>query len=490
MKNMKKGKRILALLVSLCMVVTMIPAMAFAAEEGADPAAPALTVKAGDTVKEFTTAELEAVAAADLGADAQENRLTYSGFNSVNILDVCTGAWGPTVESLLKEAGVDTAKLADDTLLSFTSGGERPFTSKLTWGQIEAPAYYYPNAELAKGGEKATEEALKDAKKVPAIIDLKAQDSKKGNTQLSIGQQSPNDVNLPAFNKAMATGGTITVESAEAEQLQAVTASVQPGIIDAGSTIELNVEDGWIYYTLDNTEPTKMDYLYTYMNKKDIVESRTITAPEKTGTFTIKAFAANYGNKDSEVKTFTYRVAEERVSGIKLNKKTVTLAPKASQQLTAAVSPANASIKDVTWTSANKKVAKVNAKGKVTAVAQGKTTITATTADGNKKASCTVYVGPKKAVLKTVKNTKKGAVTASWKRDAKASGYKVFAATNKAFSKNVKSKLVTKNKTTKATLTKLKKGQKYYVKVRAYKTMDGKKVYGAFSAVKTVKVKK
>ena len=93
-------------------------------------------------------------------------------------------------------------------------------------------------------------------------------------------------------------------------------------------------------------------------------------------------------------------------------------------------------------------------------------------------------------MLKTVKNTKKGAVTASWKRDAKASGYKVFAATNKAFSKNVKSKLVTKNKTTKATLTKLKKGQKYYVKVRAYKTMDGKKVYGAFSAVKTVKVKK
>ena len=58
---------------------------------------------------------------------------------------------------------------------------------------------------------QATEESLKDAKEVPAIIDLKAQDLKKGNTQLSIGQQSPNDVNMPAFNKAMATGGTITV---------------------------------------------------------------------------------------------------------------------------------------------------------------------------------------------------------------------------------------------------------------------------------------
>ena len=35
-------------------------------------------------------------------------------------------------------------------------------------------------------------------------------------------------------------------------------------------------------------------------------------------------------------------------------------------------------------------------------------------------------------------------------------------------------------------VTNLKKGKTYYVKVRAYKTVNGKKLYGAYSAVKRV----
>ncbi|MEI3502398.1 MAG: hypothetical protein V8Q42_01595 [Anaerovoracaceae bacterium] len=49
---------------------------------------------------------------------------------------------------------------------------------------------------------------------------------------------------------------------------------------------------------------------------------------------------------------------------------------------------------------------------------------------------------------------------------------------------------VTKNvKGSSKTFTKLKKGKKYYVKVRSYKTSEGKKIYGNYSRVKTVKVK-
>ena len=50
---------------------------------------------------------------------------------------------------------------------------------------------------------------------------------------------------------------------------------------------------------------------------------------------------------------------------------------------------------------------------------------------------------------------------------------------------------VTRNKTTSKTFKKLKKGKRYYVKVRSYKKVDGKKLYGAYSkAKKTAKIKR
>ena len=46
-----------------------------------------------------------------------------------------------------------------------------------------------------------------------------------------------------------------------------------------------------------------------------------------------------------------------------------------------------------------------------------------------------------------------------------------------------------KTNTPKYTIKKLKK-KKYYVQVRAYRTVNGKKIYGDWSKVKSVKVKK
>ena len=62
-------------------------------------------------------------------------------------------------------------------------------------------------------------------------------------------------------------------------------------------------------------------------------------------------------------------------------------------QLTATVSPDNATDKSVTWTSANETIATVDATGKVTALKAGSTDITATTANG-KSASCRITVKP------------------------------------------------------------------------------------------------
>jgi len=61
-------------------------------------------------------------------------------------------------------------------------------------------------------------------------------------------------------------------------------------------------------------------------------------------------------------------------------------------QLNATVAPANATNRNVTWTSSNTNVATVNASGIVTAVGAGTATITVRTADGNRTAQVTVDV--------------------------------------------------------------------------------------------------
>ncbi|GHV66046.1 hypothetical protein FACS1894199_08550 [Bacteroidia bacterium] len=81
------------------------------------------------------------------------------------------------------------------------------------------------------------------------------------------------------------------------------------------------------------------------------------------------------------------------VTGITLNETTLTLAIGATETLTAAVLPEDATDKTVTWSSSTPATATVSSSGVVTAVAAGTTTITATAGD-NKTATCVVTVNP------------------------------------------------------------------------------------------------
>ena len=95
---------------------------------------------------------------------------------------------------------------------------------------------------------------------------------------------------------------------------------------------------------------------------------------------------------------------------------------------------------------------------------------------------------PKSVTPKTVKAAKK-AVSVEWKKVSGVSGYEIQLATDKKFKKNKKTVTVKKQKTTKTTVKKLKAKKKYYVRVRTYKTVNGKKVYSSWSKVKSVKTK-
>ena len=92
--------------------------------------------------------------------------------------------------------------------------------------------------------------------------------------------------------------------------------------------------------------------------------------------------------------------------------------------------------------------------------------------------------------LTSAKNLKGKKLSLKWAKNTKASGYQIQYATNSKFSK-AKSKLVTGGKKSSITLTKLKKGKNYWVRIRSYKKVSSKtKCYSAWSKVKKVKIKK
>lgn len=77
---------------------------------------------------------------------------------------------------------------------------------------------------------------------------------------------------------------------------------------------------------------------------------------------------------------------------VELNRTSKTLYIGDKYTLKATVSPSNASNKSVKWKSSDTKVAKVSSSGVVTAVGRGTATITCTTNDGNRKATCKITV--------------------------------------------------------------------------------------------------
>ena len=92
----------------------------------------------------------------------------------------------------------------------------------------------------------------------------------------------------------------------------------------------------------------------------------------------------------------------------------------------------------------------------------------------------------KKQTAKVKAGKKK--LTVTWKKDKNVSGYQIKIATKKNF-KGAKTYTVKSYKTYKKVIKKLKANKKYFVKVCAYKTVGKSKVYGAYSAVRSCKVK-
>ena len=108
-------------------------------------------------------------------------------------------------------------------------------------------------------------------------------------------------------------------------------------------------------------------------------------------------FASNYIDYSYSQRTFGYPIRPVyddriRVSGIQLNRTSMSLTEGSSFTLVATIQPSNATDKRVRWSSSNKEVADVSSEGFVQAIRPGTAVITVTTVDGNKTATCSVSV--------------------------------------------------------------------------------------------------
>ena len=314
-----------------------------------------------------------------------------------------------------------------------------------------------------------------------------------------------------------------------------------------------------------------------------------VVTAKKAGKATIVAKAADESGKYASCVVTVTEVKKE-VTGVTLNKSSLNLGVGGSEVLSATVLPADATNKQVTWLSSTPSVATVSQSGVVTGVKEGTTQISVITADGSKTAICSVIVSgqtqtepgtqtggiidpatgktaaatfsgmeieldytstayngsdkepgvsiqdasgndltedvdytldyynnltvgkatvivsgkgkyagviagvrftikPKTVTVKSVKKASSRKLNVVWaSHKTQTTGFQVRYATTKKFkSGTYKTVTLTSKSATSKVLTKLKAGKTYYVKVRAYKTVDGKKIYSSWSKVKSAK---
>ncbi len=214
----------------------------------------------------------------------------------------------------------------------------------------------------------------------------------------------------------------------------------------------------------------------------------TVDYVNNTNPGTAKAIVKGRGDYSGEVtKEFTIKEAKKKNIGLTCKK---TFTKKYGDKAFSLKAKAAEGAK-ITYKSSDKKVADVSTKGKVTIKGTGIATITVkATASGYeaKTLKVTVKVSPSKSSAPSLKALRGRKLKVSWKKDKRATGYQVQYCTSKAFKKGVKTITVAKNKTVTKTIPKLTKGKRYYVRVRAYKSVKvnkkTQKLYGAWSSVK------
>lgn len=172
---------------------------------------------------------------------------------------------------------------------------------------------------------------------------------------------------------------------------------------------------------------------------------------------------------------------------ITLNKTSIKMAAGATGTLRATISPSGVANKKITWSSSNSSVAAVSSSGKVSAKAPGRAVITARTSNG-KTAKCTVTVVPKGTPITKLLSQRKGWLNIQYRANPNANGYQIQYGTSPDM-KGAKYVAVNNRGIRSYTRKDVKSGATYYVRVRTFNVVNGKRIYSDWSGIKSMRVK-
>jgi len=252
------------------------------------------------------------------------------------------------------------------------------------------------SASIAKGNSTTIKVTLEPENATNKTVNWTTSNSSRATVSPTQTTTSGSSVTVKASSSS--TGSvTITATTADGTNLSATcsvsvytpTVSVT-SISVSPSTLTLNVgSTGTLSATISPSNATTKTYKWSSETPSvATVDSNGKVTAVAPGTATIKATSTSGSKTDTCIVT----VNPIAVTGVTLSASSVTLDIGATKTLTATVKPDNATNKNVTWSSSNTSVATVSSTGKITAKAIGQSTITVTTKDGSKKATCSVTV--------------------------------------------------------------------------------------------------
>jgi len=313
-----------------------------------------------------------------------ENHTVYSGANGVDGTSTSS-----THSGTAKTYEINSTSWAIENTDSSHNAGiyEIIITCEINLGPVEVTGVALsPSALIISAEESST---------------LTATVSPSNATNKNVSWSTSNSSVATVSNTGLVSGvnpgsATITVTTEDGEFTATCSVTVTAvyhvtGISLSPAALSLHPgEESSLTATISPSNATNKNVAWSTNNSSVATVSGGTVSAKSAGTATITVTTEDGGKTAS----CTVTVTNVAVTGVTLNKSSVTITRLGSETLTATVAPSNATNQNIIWSSSNTGVATVS-NGTITGVSAGTATITAASAaDSSKKATCTVTVNP------------------------------------------------------------------------------------------------